>query len=60
MTNFHASNDCQIGSKTLNLGMISFLHSLTLFQISHERIKLESSAWAQIKAFGSLYHHELI
>ena len=37
------------------------LLSLTFFQIiSPEQIMLESSAWAQIKAFGSLYYRRQI
>ena len=53
---FYASYGCQIRFETLSLGIISFLLNLTFFQISPEQIMLESSAWAQIKAFGSLYY----
>ena len=60
MNFFYASYGCQICFETLNLGIISFLLSLTFFQISPEQIMLESSAWAQIKAFGSLYYRRQI
>ena len=57
---FYASYGCQIRFETLSLGIISFLLNLTFFQISPEQIMLESSAWAQIKAFGSLNYHRQI
>ena len=60
MNFFYASYGCQICFETLNLGIISFLLSLTFFQISPEQIMLESSAWAQIKAFESLYQRRQI
>ena len=57
---FYASYGCQIRFETLSLGITSFLLSLTFFQISPEQLMLESSAWAQIKAFESLYQHRQI
>ena len=57
---FYANYGCQIRFETLSLGMINFLLSLTFSKISPEQIMLESSAWAQIKAFGSLYYRRQI
>ena len=51
---FHTSIGCQINFKILNLGMINFLLSLTIFQISLEQIMLD------ISALGSLYHRTWI
>ena len=60
MNFFYSSYGYQICFETWNLGIISFYSVWHFFQISPEQIMLESSAWAQIKAFGSLYYRRQI